>query len=90
MDLNHIRQTSFSRRIGIARQTVFLHFGPFHDTISHLQTYIYIYNDPVTRGTLCSQTQKPFSLAHESSGLVLLVVNRDRERLESGSPLLNR
>jgi hypothetical protein len=36
-----------SRPIGNGRQTVYAHFGPFHDSIGRGQdTYIYIYNDP--------------------------------------------
>ncbi len=35
-----------SRPIGHGRQTVYKSFGPFKDSTSKKQTYIYIYNDP--------------------------------------------
>jgi hypothetical protein len=36
-----------SRPIGRGRQTVYESFGPFKDSTSRKQTYMYIYNDPV-------------------------------------------
>ncbi len=35
-----------SRPIGHGRQTVYEHFGPFHDNWSRRRTWIYIYNNP--------------------------------------------